>query len=87
VQHDGHRRAEGGDVVGHTLHYGLIAVGSVLVVALLWRGRARRRAGGDAVPAHPDAEHERRVAELRDAAAEGRLGRVPTEPERPDRST
>jgi hypothetical protein len=56
-------------LAAHGAHYVLLAAGLVLVVALLRSGRTRRggRTGDD---------HDRRVAELREAARSGRLGAV-----------
>lgn len=54
-------------LAAHGVHDVLLGAGLVLVVALLVSGRTRRGRGtGD--------EHERRVAELREAARSGRLG-------------
>jgi hypothetical protein len=66
-------------LAAHGLHYGLIGTGLVLVAALLLQGRTRRsrRTGG---------EHERRVAELREAVRSGRLG-APRQDEDPGRSS
>jgi hypothetical protein len=56
-------------LAAHGLHSVLLGAGLVLVVALLCSGRTRR--GGRT----PD-DHDRRVAELREAARSGRLGAV-----------
>jgi hypothetical protein len=61
-------------LAAHGLHYGFVGAGLVLVVALLRSGRTRRsRRTGD--------EHERRIAELREAVRSGRLGAAPPEDE------
>ena len=54
-------------LAAHGLHYGLVGGGLVVVVALLRGGRVRRTRAAAA-------EHDRRVAELREAARTGRLG-------------
>ncbi|HYJ75699.1 MAG TPA: hypothetical protein VEV65_08870 [Kineosporiaceae bacterium] len=62
-------------LAAHGLHYGLVGGGLVLVVALLRGGRTRRNRGA--------AEHDRRVAELREAARSGRLGERRVDDDRP----
>jgi hypothetical protein len=71
-------------VAAHGLHYGLIAIGFVLVVALLWSSRARARRYGTEDDARHRDEHDRRVSELRQNVRTGRLGLAGTEPARRD---
>jgi hypothetical protein len=61
-------------LAAHGLHYGLVGTGLVLVAALLRRGRTHRSRG-------TGSEHERRVAELREAVRSGRLGAAPRQDE------
>jgi len=63
-------------LAAHGLHYGLVGGGLVLVVAVLRGGRTRRNRGAAA-------EHDRRVAELREAARSGRLGERRVDDDRP----
>jgi hypothetical protein len=64
-------------LAAHGLHYALVGTALVLVVALLRSGRTRRSRSGR--------EHERRVAELREAVRSGGLGAAPPEDEDRDR--
>jgi hypothetical protein len=69
-------------LAAHGLHYALVGAALVLVVVLLRSGKTRRsRATGES------GEHERRVAELREAVRSGRLGAAAVEDEGRDRGT
>jgi hypothetical protein len=61
-------------LAAHGLHYTLLGTGLVLVAALLRSGRTRRNRGSRG-------EHDRRVAQLREAARSGRLGAAPGQDE------
>lgn len=65
-----------GALAAHGVHDVLLGAGLVLVVAMLRAGRTRRSRG-------TRDDHERRVAELREAARSGRLGH-PSQDERRD---
>ena len=76
-----------GAVAAHGLHYGLIAIGFVLVVVLLWSSRTRGRPSGSKADAWERAEHDRRIGQLREDVRTGRLGAGGTESTRRDEPT